>query len=212
MLNNVILFLCFSLVLCLPVQAENIRLKSGQTVSAKLLKEETDSILVDAGIGTPVTYFRDEIIEILPDDVAKPVVLAGPQADALEAKGLEFIDADKMDQGLNMIKQAIELDPTPIRYMNYGSILFGNGVELFKKGQIDDAKKTLKACEEQLQKAIAGFDKTKDNAFLAQSYFLLGEMHNNAFADPLKAKTYYERALSYFDHDGAKAALAKLPQ
>lgn len=117
-----------------------------------------------------------------------------------------------MEQGLNTIRQAIAVDPSPLRYMNYGSILFGNGVALFKKGQTDEAKKILTDCEAQLQKAISGFNKEKDVAFLAQSYFLLGEMYNNAFADSVKAKEYYESAVKVYDHEGAKTALARLSQ
>ena len=205
----------FWLLFACPARAEIIKLNSGQAVEGKVLKKERGSILVDVGIDTPVTYFRDEIKEIVPDPIAPPQVQgqnARLRADALESQAVELIDADKMDQGFDLIAQAIALDPAPRRYMNYGSILFGNGVALFKKGQLEEGKSVLGQSEEQLNKAIAGFDKTKDAVFLGQTYFLLGEMYANAFADAAKAKEFYQKAVSLADHDGAKAALTKISQ
>ena len=208
------LLCCVCFLASVPAGAETIKLYSGQSVQGKILKEEKDSILVDAGVDTPVTYFRDEIKAILPDEKVQPPAAVDPQlraqADALEAQALELIDADQMDKGLAMVRQAVALDPTPQRHMNYGSILFGNGVALFKQAQAEEGKKILRLCEEQLHKAIEGFNKDKDAVFLAQAYFLLGEMYNNAFADPAKAKEFYSTALTFSDHDGAKAALAKI--
>ncbi len=201
------------LVLAFPAKAETIKLKSGQTIHAKVLKEDKDSIVVDAGIDTPVTYFLDEIKEILPDEElpAPPVdPKIGAAADVLESQALDLIDAQKMEEGLALMRQAIAQDPNPTRYMNYGSVLFGNGVELFKNGLEDQGKKVLRQSEEQLNKAIAGFDKTRDNLFLSQAYFLLGEMYRNAFGDPAKAKELYTQCLAFADHDGAKAALAQM--
>ncbi|MBI4308977.1 MAG: hypothetical protein HY591_01455 [Candidatus Omnitrophica bacterium] len=205
------------LVLCSarPAWAEIIKLKSGQVVEGKVLKEESASILVDVGIGTPVTYFRDEIKEMAPDP--KPPAQAQAQdarlrADALESQAVELIDADKMDQGLDLIAQAMALDPLPQRRMNYGSILFGNGVALFKKGRLDEGRSVLRQSEQQLNKAIAAFDQNKDTAFLGQIYFLLGEMYANAFADAAKALEFYKKAVSLAGHDGAKAALEKFAQ
>ncbi len=202
------------LFLTTPVQAETIKLHSGQTVEGKILKQNKNSVLVDAGVDTPLTYFRDEIKEILPDP-SPPAPVQDPQvraqADALEANAVELIDQDKMDQGLELIRQAIALDPSAQRHLNYGSILFGNGVALYKKGDLDQGKKVLRQSEEQLNKAIAGFNKDTEAAFIAQAYFLLGEMHANAFADIAKAKEHYSKAVFLSDHDGAKSALAKLP-
>jgi tetratricopeptide (TPR) repeat protein len=194
-----------------PSLAETVKLNSGQTISGKILKEDKKSILMDVGIDTPVTYFRDEIKEILADAPAGTPVLEDPRqhADALESQAVELIDAEKMDEGMDLLRQAVTLDPLPGRHMNYGSILFGNGVALFKKDQQEEGLKILRQAEQELNKAITGFDKQKDAAFLSQAYFLLGEMYSNAFADKPQAKTYYTQALTFFDHDGAKSALAK---
>lgn len=196
-----------------PVQAEVIRLKSGQKVEGKILKVEKDRILVDAGIEMPVTYFKDEIKEVLPDPPTDAAALNDQmaQADRLEAKAVELIDENRMDQGLELIKQALTIYPTPHRHMNYGSILFGNGVELYKKERQDEGKAILKQSEEELKKAIQGFDPAKEGLFIAQAYFLLGEMYKNAFADSAQAKEFYQKSVSLADHDGAKSALSKLP-
>jgi tetratricopeptide (TPR) repeat protein len=202
------------IVLCWAscAEADTILLNNGQTVQGKILKDEKDSILVDAGIDTPVTYFKDEIKLITPNaetnEVSDPE--ARRQGDELESKALELIDGDKMEQGLELIRKAIEVDPTPQRRMNYGSILFGNGVATFKLGDKEEGKKILHQSEEQLTKALEGFDKSKDADFMSQINFLLGEMNNNAFEDPAKARAYYTQALSFSEHQGAKAALAKL--
>ena len=102
------------------------------------------------------------------------------------------------------------MDPSGNRQLNLGSILFGNGVELFKNGKTEKGKEVLRQSEEQLLKAVQGLDKAKDAILLSQAYFLLGEMYANAFLDVSKAKAYYQKSLSLFEHDGAKAALAKL--
>ncbi len=133
------------------------------------------------------------------------------KADRMEDQAVTAIDAGHMDKGLSLMRQAIAMDPVPSRYLNYGSVLFGNGVSLFKSGQTDKAKKILADARAQLLKAAAGFDKSADAVFLAQSYFLLGEIERNGFADAAKAKEYYQKSLSFYDHEGAKAALAQYP-
>lgn len=203
----------FLFLLSVPAvcRAEVIKLKSGQTVEGKVLKQDKDSIQVDAGVDMPVTYFRDEIKQILPDTAAQPAAApdAAAHADALEARAVELIDAGKMDDGMALEEQAIAIDPAAQRHMNYGSILFGNGVALFKQGQQEQGKDVLRRAEEELKKAIAGFDSTKDAVFLGQTYFLLGEMYANAFGDARQAGDYYRKAVSLSGHDGAKAALAR---
>ncbi len=189
--------------------AEIIQLKSGQSIEGKILHQDKDSIQVDAGIETPVTYFSDEIKAILPDGPKPAAKIDSKQADQWENQAVGLIDEDKMQEGLRLMKKAVALDPTPMRHMNYGSILFGNGVADFKDGRQSQAMDTLHQAEDELDQAIAGFDPQKDNVFLAQAYFLLGEMYLNAFTNQDKAKTFYQKALTYYDHAGAKAALAK---
>ena len=132
------------------------------------------------------------------------------QADDLEDQGAQAIDDGDMDHGLKLMSSAIALDPTPSRYMNYGSILFGNGVSVFKDSDPKQGITTLRQAEAQLLKAIALFNPNKDQVYLSQCYFLLGEMYNNAFKDKFKAKTYYQKAADLSDYTGAKDALSKL--
>jgi len=141
-----------------------------------------------------------------PYDIQKNKTLA----DNLEDKAAEAIDDGDMDKGLDDIIQAIALDPSPSRYMNYGSILFGNGVSLFKDSDQQKGVATLQLAEIQLRKAIAGFNPHKDQVYLSQCYFLLGEMYLNAFGDRQKAKEYYQRSAELSDYSGAKEELNKL--
>ena len=99
--------------------------------------------------------------------------------------------------------QAIALDPTPLRHMNYGSILFGNGVAVFKDSDPVKGKEILRQAEAQLLKAITGFNPNRDQAYLSQCYFLLGEMYVNAFGDKFKAIEYYKKAVDLNDYPGA---------
>jgi tetratricopeptide (TPR) repeat protein len=193
--------------------AEVLRLKSGQEVEGKVLRQDKNSVVFDAGIGMPVTYFRDEIKSIgAVSEAPAGAIDVRRQADALEAQAVELIDSQKMADGLKLLRQAITLDPLPQRHMNYGSLLFGNGVELFKAGQTSEAKTTLTQAQDELKAAIEGFDRDKDRPFLGQCYFFLGEISNNAFKDPIRARAYYQKAVLFSDHEGAKTALTALAQ
>jgi tetratricopeptide (TPR) repeat protein len=132
------------------------------------------------------------------------------QADTLEDKGAQAIDDGNMSQGLDYMVQAITLDPSPIRYLNYGSILFGNGVSVFKDSDQNQGKAILRQAEIQLLTAIKGFNPKKDQVYLSQCYFLLGEMYRNAFGDNARARDYYQKAVDLNDYTGAKDALTKL--
>ncbi len=141
---------------------------------------------------------------------SEPAPTPAHQADQLENQAVELIDNDRMTEGLKLMKKAIDIDPAPMRHMNYGSILFGNGVADYKDGRQEQASATLKQAQDELNQAINGFDPKQEGAFLGQAYFLLGEISLNAFSDKTQAKTFYRKALSYYDNEGAKAALAKL--
>jgi tetratricopeptide (TPR) repeat protein len=132
------------------------------------------------------------------------------QANRLETKAVELIDNDQMAQGMDLMKQAVAINPTPMRHMNYGSILFGNGVADFKAGHKPEALEILYQAQDQLAQAIVGFNPRKEAVFIAQAYFLLGEINLNALSNPEKAKMYYHKSLSFYPNLGAKAALEKL--
>lgn len=198
----------FSITSASPGAAEVIFLKSGTHVEGKILKEDSSSVVVDAGVDMPITYYKDEIKSIERDLPYDP--LASKQADSLEARAVELIDDGQMNQGLDLMRQALILAPSPQRHMNYGSILFGNGVKLYKEDKKEQGRNILRQAEEELNKAAASFDKTKDPFFMAQCFYLLGEMYANAFDDKVKAKDYYQEAIDLAGHAGAQKALAKL--
>jgi tetratricopeptide (TPR) repeat protein len=132
------------------------------------------------------------------------------EADRLEAQAVDLIDNNRMEEGMVLMKQAMQIDPTPMRHMNYGSILFGNGAAEFESGNKAKAQETLYEAQDQLAQAIAGFNPKKEAVFIAQAYFLLGEMYLNAFSNEAKARMFYYKALSYYDNPGARAAVEKL--
>ena len=132
------------------------------------------------------------------------------QADDLEDKSAQAIDDGDMNQGLDFMIRSIAIDPSPMRRMIYGSVLFGNGVSVFKDSDQEKGKEILRQAEIQLLKAIQAFNPNKDQVSLSQCYFFLGEMYANAFGDKVKAKEYYKKAVDLNDYSGAKDALNKL--
>lgn len=190
--------------------AEVIFLKSGKHVEGKILKEDKNAVVIDVGVDIPVTYYKDEIKGMEKDMPYDP--LAVRHADELEARAVELIDAGELSQGMDMMRQALILAPTAQRHMNYGSVLFGNGVKLFKDDKKEQGRQTLRLAEDELNKAAASFDKGKDAFFIAQCFYLLGEMYANAFDDKARARDYYQEALDLADHPGAKKALSTLTQ
>lgn len=195
--------------------AETIQLKSGQVIHGKIVSQTSDAIKVDEGIDLPLTYFRDEITQIVPDGQSlnpnpTETQKLKSQADDLEDKSAQAIDDGDMGKGLDLMLQAIGLDPSAMRYMNYGSMLFGNGVEVFKDSDPPKGQAILRQAEAQLLQAVKMFNPNKDQVYLSQCYFLLGEMYNNAFADKVKAKEYYQKSADLNDYSGAKDALSKL--
>lgn len=188
--------------------AEVIFLKSGTHVQGKILKEDDVKVVVDAGVDVPVTYYKEDIKNISRDLPYNP--LAMKHADALEAKAVELIDGNHMNEGLDMMRQALILAPNANRHMNYGSVLFGNGVMLFKENKKEQGRQVLQQAEEELNKASALFQVPKDSFLMAQCFYLLGEMYAHAFDDKAKAQDYYQEAVELAAHPGAIKALKNL--
>lgn len=192
----------------LNLRAETIILNSGKTIQGKIVTQSKDAIVLDTGVeNMAVTYYRDEIKSILSDEDAPDKSIS---VDKLENQAVIAIDNGDVDKGLALMAQVIQMDPTPSRHMNYASILFGNGVAAFKNGQGEQSFAILHQSEAELNKAIKDFDKDRDAINLSQCYFLLGEMYLNAFNDTIKAKEFYTKSVSFYDHPVARAALAKL--
>ncbi len=213
------LFLLAIIVLfVVPSFAHTIVLKSGHSVVGTIVSENDQEIKVDVGVGTPLTYYRDEIAKITdepPTQKAPDVLSPEEKANQLENKGLVLIDKNQMEAGLDLMRQAIALDPSATRELNYGTVLFGNGVSVYKGGDVKAGQKILSEAEKHIQSAIAKFkqlptDAIQSPTLIAQAYYLLGEIANHAFDDTLKAKEYYQKAVDVFDHEPAKAALAAL--
>lgn len=207
--------LCF-LLYSPSVYSETIILKSGKTVEGKISSRSEKSIEVDVGLGFPITYYMDDIQSIAPDNqpqsTASTAVSASKvdEADRLEQEGLELIDAGDMDKGIGLLRRSIEMDPKANRHLNLGTVLSGNGVSLFKSGKKSEAVKVLKQSKDELQKAIQMFDPDQESIFLSQAYYLLGEMHAQAFDDAKSAREYFQKSISFYDNPAADRGLKAL--
>ena len=116
------------------------------------------------------------------------------QADDFEDKSAQAIDEGNMGRGLAFMARAVALDPTPMRHMIYGSMLFGDGVAVFKESDKEKGKEILRRAEAQLRKALAAFDAHNDQFYISRCYYQLGEIYLNAFGDKEKAREYYRKS------------------
>ena len=63
--NRILLFFAVIFLLAGTVQAETIRLKSGLVVEGTIVARTPDAVKIDTGIGVLITYYLDEIEEII---------------------------------------------------------------------------------------------------------------------------------------------------
>ena len=63
--NSIFSFLAVIFVTAGVAQAETIRLRSGQTIEGTVVERAEDSVKVDTGVGVLITYYLDEIEEII---------------------------------------------------------------------------------------------------------------------------------------------------
>jgi tetratricopeptide (TPR) repeat protein len=134
------------------------------------------------------------------------------KANELFQKGMVLIKEGKLNEGLELLKQTTALEPEkPDWHMNYGSILFTIGAQLFQKGNAETAKPILQESERQLLWAADLFTKSADNSMKAQCFYLLGDIYWHVVNDKEKAKSFYQKSLAlYPQHAGALEALKNL--
>jgi tetratricopeptide (TPR) repeat protein len=200
--------------------ADTIKLKSGKSVQGKIVERDSRMILIDVGLDVPITYYLDEISEVLEDSSVKaqsPSPSKGPvvnpdkaRADTIEQQGLAAVEQGDTQGGLIFLREALRLDPQASRYLNLGMILFGNAVSLQKQGKSDEAIAIFREAEKEIQQALKLFDPKGETTFISQAYNLLGEMYANAFNDKSKAQSFYEKSLSFFDNPAARRGLQSL--
>lgn len=206
----------FALFFHSPAYSETLILESGRTVHGKVLERTDKTIKIDVGLDFPITYYLDEVDRVEndspPQQDAKPERSQEDDANALELQGLELIDQEKMNEGIELLRKAIGLDPKPNRHLNLGAILSGNGIAMFKEGRKDEAVVLFKEAEGELNKAIDLFDPKKESTFLSQAYYLLGELYAQALSDPDKAREYYQKSLLLFENPAAQRGLKAIFQ
>jgi len=118
------------------------------------------------------------------------------QADDLEDKSAQAIDEGNMGRGLEFMARAVALDPSAMRHMTYGNMLFGDGVAVFKGSDRPRGQEILRQAAAQLHKALNGFDAHNDQFYISRCYYLLGEIYLNAFGDKVKAREYYRKSFA----------------
>jgi len=207
------------------VWADRLTLKSGKVVEGKIVERTDQAIQLDVGLDFPITYYTDEIKDIAQSPAGASDKSSSPssparlsaaddstesKADQVEQQGLDLIDQGQVDQGVKLLHEAIGLDPQANRHLNLGAILIGNGVALQKQGKSDEALKDFQEAESELQQAIKTFDPNGETTFISEAYNLLGEMYANALHDKIKAKTYFEKSLSFYDNPAAKRGIESL--
>ena len=205
------------------VWSDTIKLKSGKIVHGTIRERNSRLVELDVGLDFPITYYFDEIQEVNEDGSKKPMDtvfgtsvplktsnMGALKADEIEQQGLAMIDEGKMEDGLVLLRQALIMDPKASRHLTLGGILFGNGVALSKTAQKEEALKIFREAEKEIQEAITMFDPDEEKTLLSQAYSLLGQMYANAFADPSKAKEFYERSLSFYANPEAQQGLDAL--
>ena len=198
--------------------ADTLILKSGKTVHGTIRSRTAKSIQMDVGLDFPITYYPDEVKDVVLDNqineadhIDKPAsVKNAAQADAFEQQGLDLIEAGKMDEGIVLMQKAIALDPKANRHLNLGTVLSGNGVALIKKGDKKAAVKTFKRSEEEIKNAIKMFDPKQESILLSHAYYLLGEMYAQGYENPAGAKKYYEKSILFYSNPAAERGLQAL--
>ena len=99
---------CMLLLAPLLARAEIIELHSGKIIQGKIVSQVDDKIAVDTGVGVAVTYYREDIKQILNDDrtpfawVNKPIEKKYLQLEADFKKNLE---AEKEKERLEKLRQ-----------------------------------------------------------------------------------------------------------
>ena len=136
---------------------------------------------------------------------------ANSQADRLGDEGVDLIKKGHVDDGIALLKSAVEADPeNPSWHMNYGSILFEVGRKMVQQGQKEASRPLLADSENELFKATRFF-KRNDALQMAQCYFLIGDLYAYSHNQKDIAKTYYQKSLEYDPrHEGALNAMKDL--
>ncbi len=197
--------------------SDSIILKSGKKVQGTIEARTDKFIQVNVGLDFPITYYLDEVKDIVSDQnsvdskqTKPPSVDIVQQADDLEQQGLSAIDDGRMDEGLALLRKAVALHPRANRHLNLGTILSGNGVALFKKGLKAEAAVVFKDSERELQEAVKLFDPKTESIFLSQAYFLLGELYAQGMQDQKEARKFYQKSISFYPNSAAERGLKAL--
>lgn len=137
--------------------------------------------------------------------------LAADDANTIGNKGIKLIQEGKMDEGLDLIRQAIQADPQkPDWHMNCGSLLFTKGQKIFQSGNIQEAQGVFKEADKELLLATQLF-KEADNKLKSHCFFLLGDIYYHVYSEKEKAESFYKKSLElYPEHQAARDVLKSI--
>jgi tetratricopeptide (TPR) repeat protein len=123
-----------------------------------------------------------------------------------------LIQKGSMDEGLGCIKKATEIAPESADWhMNYGSMLFMKGQQVFQSQGKDQSMPIFIEAEKELLSAIKLFGQA-DVMLIAQCYFILGEIYFYVREDKTQAKAFYQQSLDHDPNHGGSAAAMKRVQ
>ncbi len=129
----------------------------------------------------------------------------------LGLEALTLLKAGKPEGVVERFERAIRMNPADASTrMNYGSVLMT--VAKNQTGQTREAM--LARAEQEFRLAATLFEMAgplqQVAPFIAQAYFLLGEIAHYGRDNRTQAKALYEQALRYYRHPGAEQALKRL--
>lgn len=144
--------------------------------------------------------------------VTAAVCSADEQANLTGNEGLMLIQKGQMDEGLKLMKKATGMAPEDAGWhMNYGSMLFAKGQQMFETGLKEEARGVFKDAENELLAAVKLFGQA-DAMPVSQCYFLLGDIYFYVHEDKARAKAFYQQSLDHYpQHGGSLEAMKRVP-
>jgi tetratricopeptide (TPR) repeat protein len=209
MINKVLsglLAIALSLYVLIPLFAETVVLKSGQTLTGKLISRTANSITIEV-LGQPATFYFDEIESIdnnkivssseSPEVVEKTVRSFLPKDTVLMKKddlckryiasGQNYLQAEKYDQAIEQFTKAINLEPKFAQsYYNRALAYVKLATSLGRQDNTESLNQAVKDCTKAIE-----LDPNYAESYNTRSlvYYLLWKQKydagflNNAWAD-----------------------------
>lgn len=127
-------------------------------------------------------------------------------------QGLRLIDQGQFDEGIKLVNQAVDADPTNASWrLNIANLLYSQGLKHLKQGHVARAQNIWSFAEMHLEEAVDLFNPSTDKILLSEAYYVMGEIQQYGYSDQQKARAFYQQALDLYQHPRAQRAIDKLP-